>query len=166
MKNVDSSYPWERQTKETEKAYEAFLLYKNAGPGRTVIDVARKLQKSYTLIRRWDKKWNWEDRVLAYDRDCERKEQQAAVEARKAMVKRHIKIGMQMQGKALKALEDMKPDEIGPATIKEFIRLGTMLESMNRSKEAHEAEAGKSNAAAMLADVLDKAWRQQEREDD
>ena len=82
MKNVDSSYPWERQTKETEKAYEAFLLYKNAGPGRTVIDVARKLQKSYTLIRRWAKKWNWEDRVLAFDRDCERFNSQASYEAR------------------------------------------------------------------------------------
>ena len=49
----DTVLPWERQDGEREKPYEAFLLYKNAGPGRTKIDVARKLKKSYRLITEW-----------------------------------------------------------------------------------------------------------------
>ncbi|SDO86188.1 hypothetical protein [Selenomonas ruminantium] len=158
MKKTDSAYPWERQPGETEKAYEAFSIYKNFGPGRQVIAVARTLQKSYTLVRRWRKQYGWEERVAAYDRENDRKEQLEVQKARKKMIERHIKIGTSIQGKALQALEKMKPEEMKPADIREFLRFGTMLESENRQKQDNKQAGSEQNTALLLAEILEKAW--------
>ena len=51
--------PWERQKGESEKAFEAFVTYRDMGEKRTLTAVAEKLQKSGTLIRRWKSAWDW-----------------------------------------------------------------------------------------------------------
>lgn len=58
---------WERQEGETDKAYEAFALYRDMGASRSVRDVAQKLGKSATLISRWSSANNWVERVSAWD---------------------------------------------------------------------------------------------------
>ena len=150
--------PWERQPGETEKAYEAFLIYKNLGPGRTVTEVAKKLSKSRQLMARWCSHYGWTDRAAAYDRENERKEQIATQQARKKMIERHIKIGTSLQGKALQALETIKPGEMKPQDIERFLQFGTKLESENREKQETKQAGQGQSAAAMLAAVLEKAW--------
>ena len=59
--------PWERQKGETRKAYEAFVIYRDLGGTRTLQQVAKKLTKSETLIRGWSAKWDWLNRVAAYE---------------------------------------------------------------------------------------------------
>ena len=61
--------PWERQKGESEKAFEAFVTYRDMGEKRTLTAVAEKLQKSGTLIRRWKSTWDWAERVRAYDNE-------------------------------------------------------------------------------------------------
>ena len=150
--------PWERQPGETEKAYEAFLIFKNLGPGRTVKEVSEKLRKSYDLFRRWKKRYDWDSRVEAYDRENERKEQIATQQARKKMIERHIKIGTSLQGKALQALETISPEEMKPQDIERFLQFGTKLESENRAKQETKQAGEGQSAAAMLAAILEKAW--------
>ena len=48
---------WERQEKESSKAFQAFCVYRDLGTGRTLAAVSEKLLKSYDLIRRWSKKF-------------------------------------------------------------------------------------------------------------
>lgn len=151
--------PWERQPEETEKAYEAFLVYKNLGPGRTFTAVSRRLQKSGTLIQRWKNRYNWEQRAAAFDRENERKEQQSIQKARAQMVKRHIKLGLAVQGKAIKALEAMDPDELKPGDIRDFLRFGVSLEKETRADVDERTDTAKGqDAAQMLAAILEKAW--------
>ena len=64
--------PWERQKGESEKAFEAFVTYRDMGEKRTLTAVAEKLQKSGTLIRRWKSTWDWAERVRAYDNELEK----------------------------------------------------------------------------------------------
>lgn len=152
--------PWERQPGETEKAYEAFLIFKNLGPGRTFKAVSDRLQKSYTLIRRWKERGNWESRAAEYDRENERKEQIATQKARKKMIERHIKIGTSLQGKALQALEAISPEEMKPQDIERFLQFGTKLESESRAKQATKQAGEGQSAAQMLAAILEKAWKE------
>ena len=157
--NTNSSKPWERQKGESEKAYEAFSLYRNKGAKRTLISVAEELQKSYTLIRRWCDNWNWEDRVLKYDNEMEREAKKEARKGLTDMYVRQTKIAMQMQAKALKALENLEPENMTPKDIKEYIRMATELERLNRTLQAAPDEAElEKNSKAGLADTIIAAY--------
>ena len=103
----------------------------------------------------------WKARVEAFDRENERIEQERIQKERAAMIKRHIKMGLAVQGKALKALDRMNPESLTPGKIREFLRFGVMLEKETRAIEERKQEAGQGqDAAQMLAAILEKAWKE------
>ena len=51
--------PWERQPRETSKAFQAFCVYRDLRAERSYVRVAQQLQKSHTLIGRWAQKYRW-----------------------------------------------------------------------------------------------------------
>lgn len=57
---------FEKQPRESEKAFAAFNLYLSLGPQRGLREVARKLDKSLTVIGDWSKKFDWPARVAAH----------------------------------------------------------------------------------------------------
>jgi hypothetical protein len=151
---MPSTKPWERQKGETEKAYEAFVLFRDAGPGRTLIAVARELHKSYTLIRRWNDTWNWSERVRLYDVDVEKAARAQAVKDRKDMIARHTKLALDVQKKAEEALKALKVSDMAPKDIKEYIKMATDLERLNRDIVEAENVVGRkeNNLLAALQD--------------
>jgi hypothetical protein len=62
-KGISMSLPFEQQPKETAKAFEAFSLYLQLGPARSLAAVARKLGKSEGLIERWSRRHHWGERI-------------------------------------------------------------------------------------------------------
>ena len=155
--------PWERQKDEGEKAYEAFVLYRDMGEKRTFTAVAEKLQKSGSLIRRWKDRWEWQERVRAYDNELEKEARAKAVKDRKAMTKRHIDISMQLQRKALEALNKLSVDAMSPKDIREYIKMATDLERLNRTLE-EESGKGKETDTASLADTIMAAYQKRKEE--
>jgi len=61
---------WERQTnpKESPRAYEAFSIYLDLGPVRSLEKVGQRCSKSVSLLARWSTKFSWVKRAEAYDR--------------------------------------------------------------------------------------------------
>lgn len=57
------SLPFEQQPKETAKAFEAFTVYLELGPARSLAAVGKKLGKSEGLIERWSRRHHWGERV-------------------------------------------------------------------------------------------------------
>lgn len=157
--------PWERQKGESEKAYEAFSTYRDMGEKRTFSAVAEKLRKSDTLIRRWKNQWSWQERVRAYDNDLEREARAKAIKDRKAMTERHIGIAMQLQKKALEALSSLAVEDMSPKDIKEYIKMATDLERLNRTLE-EESKAEKADGPTQLADTIMAAWEKRKEEGD
>lgn len=76
--------PYARRAKESLKAFAAFQMYCEMGAARGLRTVARKVHKSFTLIKRWAKAHEWSGRVEAYDRDEADKLAKAKDEAMKA----------------------------------------------------------------------------------
>lgn len=150
--------PWERQVNESGPAYEAFAIYRDMGKSRTVSAVVKQLKKSRSLIDRWKNAWNWEERVIAYDNNVEREAKEEAVKEKKTMLTRHIKIAMQVQKKALQALDNLDVKEMSPKDIKEYIRMATDLERLSRTfdDEKQEEETGKEMS---LADAIMSAYQ-------
>ncbi len=64
--NPNDTKLFEQQAKETTKAFEAFTIYLNLGPARSLAAVGRKVGKSKALMERWSKRHNWVVRVEAY----------------------------------------------------------------------------------------------------
>ena len=155
--------PWERQNGESEKAFEAFTTYRDMGEKRTLIAVAERLQKSYTLVRRWKDRWEWERRCLEYDNELQRAAKKAATDELRAMNKRQIKIALQLQELALQAMASTDPKDIDPKNIVAFIKAATELERNNREAEASAVSAEVQKTAAegpsTLADAITEAWR-------
>ena len=57
---------FEKQNRESEKAFAAFSLYLSLGPQRSLAEVAQKLHKSVTMLGRWSAKFDWPARVAAH----------------------------------------------------------------------------------------------------
>ena len=106
--------PWEQQPGESAKAFEAFAIYRDMGVERSVRKVTQRLNKSLTLIGKWSSRYNWPERARAYDRDLDRQAHAQAVRDVRSMTNRHIRITMQLQAKALEALEQLNVATLSP----------------------------------------------------
>ena len=74
------------------------------------------------------------------------------------MTKRHIGIAMQLQKKALEALENLSVEDMTPKDIKEYIKMATDLERLNRTLE-EESAAAKDDGPTQLADTIIAAYQ-------
>lgn len=157
--------PWERQKGESEQAYEAFSKYRDMGDKRAITAVAKELSKSRQLIERWKERWEWKERVRAYDNELEKEARKKAVADRKAMTERHIGIAMQLQKKALEALSTLSVEDMSPKDVKEYIKMATDLERLNRTIEEESGKSG-GEASASLADSIIAAYQKRKGEDD
>jgi hypothetical protein len=57
---------FEKQPRESEKAFAAFSLYLSMGAERSTREVGKQLGKSEGLIERWAAKFDWRNRVAAH----------------------------------------------------------------------------------------------------
>lgn len=134
--------PWEQQPGESAKAFEAFAVYRDMGVERSVRKVTQRLNKSLTLIGKWSSRYNWPERARAYDRDLDRQAHAQAVRDVRSMTNRHIRIAMQLQAKALEALEQLDVTTLSPKMQLAFLAKATEIERMNRLSAAGMDDSG------------------------
>lgn len=143
---MPSTKPWERQKGETEKAFAAFRVFRDMGPDRTITATVKEVGKCRKLIDGWRVKYDWRERVRLYDNDVEKAARAQAVKDRKDMIARHTKLALDVQKKAEEALKALKVSDMAPKDIKEYIKMATDLERLNRDiVEAENAVGRKEN---------------------
>jgi hypothetical protein len=87
-----SRVPWDRQPDETDKAWAAFVIYRDLGSIRTVARTTKELGKRNPQhVEDWSRKYGWRFRVEEYDRDQDRKAREEAERIRLAEVERQTK---------------------------------------------------------------------------
>lgn len=88
---------WERQGTESDRAFEAFAIYRDMGPGRSAVRVGEALSKSTRLIARWSTEWGWVERAGAWDDEADRNERERNLTeraiARQKMLESHAALG-------------------------------------------------------------------------
>lgn len=124
--------PWERQEGETSRAYEAFAVYRDMGPDRSINKTSQKLSKNRTTIAEWSARNDWVKRVAAWDAEQDRIVRQAQIDEIKKMRKRHADLAYAMLIKAANALKRMPEDEIKAMDIGRFVEVGSKLERLSR----------------------------------
>ena len=133
MSKHSNSKTWERQKGESVQAFEAFSIYLEMGTERSIRAVGQKLVKSRTLISRWSATYEWVERVAAYDAELHRQAYAAAVRRNRKMIDRNIRTALQMQEKALLALEELDPADLSPRDMLTMLRDVMKLEWESRS---------------------------------
>lgn len=150
MRSSSSQEPnlWERQPKESEQAWRAFLTYRDViDHPRTVQKVADALSKSRQAMVKLKSRWFWDERVRAYENEIQRQALSDAVKERKKMNERHTRIAMQLQQAALAALDKLNTDNLSFKDIREAVKLGTELERVSRHETItdYREEVGPEN---------------------
>lgn len=168
MAKRKTEHEWERQAGESEEAYAAFKLYRDAGEKRSSIAVGKRLGKSGTIISRWCAANRWVERARAYDNALEREAYDVTVAEIREMNRKQAKLGAALQLKAIQALQKLDISKMPPKTIVEFLAKGAEIERRARmsdialmeskekeSMESRYADDGLTNA---LNNSAKKVW--------
>ncbi len=119
---------WERQGGESVQAFEAFTVYRDLGPARSVTKVARELDKSRALVGRWSRQFAWVMRATAYDREQDRLFLAEQAQARRDIARRHAKLAQAVQSKAVARLQALDPRELSPSELLRYIQVAAEIE--------------------------------------
>lgn len=166
---------WEKQKGESKQAYQAFQAYLKSAK-RTIPAVGAELGKSDNLLYGWCKKWNWDKRADAFDKNVMDEARKQLIQDQKDMLLRHIKISKTLQAAALGSIEPYLKKEgnpnpllMKPSEAKEMLRLATELEraclfdldansnptghnaAITEEEEKREKEAGMGIADAIIS---------------
>jgi hypothetical protein len=136
----DSSSPFDRQPRETAKAFAAFVVFRDLGPERSVLKAyrqktGRKHAKQATGVwNGWATAFNWQSRVAAWDSHLDRQTREAQERARREMGERHAKVAVALQEKAIQRLKAMKPEELSSADLIRYAVEAAKLERLARGE--------------------------------
>lgn len=164
--------PWERQEGESAKDYEAFCVYRDLGPGRSLKLVAQMCQKSETIMGRRSGKFDWVKRAALWDDEQDRIERKEAQEAHvreiRKMRKRQASSGYAMQMKGLEALKKLPLEEMSAQDIVKMMIEGAKLERLGRGDvgEVVEERNGGDATPAVTFYMPDNGRDKHEDEDD
>lgn len=145
--------PWERQPRETPKAFAAFTEYRDMTPSeRSCAKVAEAVGKSKSLIEQWCTKYGWVERVAEWDNEQDRIEREIAqkeqVKAIKKMRERHIDIACRMLDKAAETLSELDTEDIKASDIPRIVDIATKLERISRGDVGEVIEERHGEAVA------------------
>jgi hypothetical protein len=106
-------YAWQQQPQETDKAFQAFVVYRNLEPEeRSLQRVSSELSKSIPLMKRWSARWSWAERVREWDGHQEIKLLERRIEQKQKMDEDHLKIIRAARSKAVQALAKVDPEKL------------------------------------------------------
>lgn len=125
----DGIQPWDCQPGETAKAYQAFVIYRDLGPDRTVQRTANELAKNYTTVNAWSRKWEWAARAAAWDSMPGRMMMEAYQERVARIADQHDRIATKLLAKLEKNV-DLLPEGADPS-----MRFST---AMGAARQSHQ----------------------------
>lgn len=137
--------PWDRQENESNKAYEAFCIFRDLGESRSLQKVCVECAKSRNLISRWANNFNWQSRADAWDASITEEARKRAAKDKAKMIERQIQIGQMLQSKAANAINNKNLEEASINALGQLIELGAKLERTAREIETIENAGEKSD---------------------
>lgn len=143
MATKPARLPWERQKGESGKAFEAFVVYRDMGPTRSLMKAAQKLDKNRTTIGDWSAKWSWVERVDAWDDEQDRIRRLELAQARVEAVERHWKSAAQVNAAGIFALNKWyKIAKSNPERLRPMEALKLWEHSLRIEREILRLDAG------------------------
>jgi len=138
----DGTNVWDRLEGEPEAAWDAFKEYRELAPDeRTVVAVARKMDKNESGLRRWSKRYQWAERARAFDGHLDTIEIDAILLERVEASKRRIKLADSLLQVAEAQLQSWLDDlscgiklDLTPYEVARIIEIGYKIDRLERGE--------------------------------
>jgi hypothetical protein len=123
----DKTFPWLRHYScgETSRAYEAFSVYRELGPSRSLGRAAEQLRPASTPQRlaRWSEEWAWRRRADAWDNEQERLRAEQMAEKRREANETIHQLGVSMLVRVGQRLQALNEHEARELSVPDLARL-------------------------------------------
>lgn len=133
--------PWEQLSDESEKAFAAFVLYRDLPASDRSYRAAAALGKGRgsldTTLRRferWASDHLWRERAQQWDQYRDRQMRIAQIRAAQEMGVRHADAAMKVIETGLDALRTIKPEHLSGSDVLRYIEVGIKLERLARGE--------------------------------
>lgn len=103
--------PWERRADETDRAWEAWLTYRDMGPSRSIAAAAKKLSISQPTIHRWSSAHDWRERVKPYDRHVDKMAVAAYTERATELMDQQLRLSKKLLDQLEGTIDAMQPGQ-------------------------------------------------------
>ena len=150
INSLDIPELWERQTGESAKAFEAFVVYRDM-ENRSYRGVGQELGKSKTQIEKWARKHFWQERILAYIDYLDLIKRELAIREIEDMNERQIRVARNLQAIAAQKLQGMDLSELDAADLIKFFITASELEREARG-------VANSNVNIVVPPTIQMAW--------
>jgi transposase len=167
LKSKSKIETWDRQPGETEKAFRAFVIYRDLGWKRSCTLVAKMLGKSTTLIYRWCGPGNWESRCEDFDRSRDRELQKKHKQEIGPSIERHLGLSRMIQSIVLEKLQKIEKWAMANLSISQcahIMQTASMIERLSlgltSEKVAVENAECDSNESIDLSKLTDEELTQ------
>ena len=130
--------PWERQPEETNKAWNAFRIYRDLDPSERSTEKVRKVLGCNTArhLETWSSRYEWVSRAGAYDAHMDELKRNQRERERLAASERRIQLAKNMQ-----LVGGAKIQDIGKK-IQDALKKGEAIPAMSLKDAAALIDAG------------------------
>lgn len=137
---VTERLAWERRERESARHYEAFRMYRDAGPMRRLEPIAEHYGVTLRAVQMWLKNHDWAARALAWDDECHAVEDRQRLESIRQMHDTHSRAAKAAIGKALAALAAIPPADLPAGAAVRLLEVGTRLERETLTTSVEELQ--------------------------
>lgn len=154
--------PWERRAGEGSRPFAALKSYRSTPPAeRSLARVAGELGISTALCERWSARWEWQQRVRAWDEECDRATRSGFLRRLEALGEQQAEQASEMAAAILaparevaRRLEGIGKDQLAEMPLETLLRLSVRgaaaLPSLQRGqREAVGTATGDSGGEEM-----------------
>ena len=120
--------PWNMRPDETAKAYQAFEVYRDMGPGRSLERVGQALAKTRQALDGWSTRFEWGERVRAFDEAAAAKASERALEDAATVRSRQAQHAKAIQLRAMQKIAAMDPGDMSMAEATRAWQVGAEAE--------------------------------------
>ena len=127
------SKPWMRVAGETPKAFEAFCIYRDLGPGRSIQKATESCNRPgiFSVWAAWSSKYDWVKRAAAFDDMIAERIAEASADRAVRAAARHADAGKKLIEKGLEALGTKSTENITVDGIRGLIGDGVKIERLS-----------------------------------
>lgn len=158
---------WEKRRREGDRAYAAFVVYRNLGTQRSLSKVAQLVSKSVPLMKRWCARYHWARRAQAWDAHLCRIDEDTRRQVVKDACERHVLIAKAMQARLGAQLQHLQECEkggelkpMGYSTIAQWLDISVKVERLGLGMPtANVAHGDKDGGPVQLQVTMNEARR-------